>query len=227
MADNNLGKTVTEILAYHNISNNNRDPWATNPLLFKSEMQWVAEQGYKGISLKKFYEDIEQEKVFVLTFDDGYKDFFDVAMPILNKLGFSATIFIVSKLIGNISLWRKKKLQSALLNWDEVNEMIKIGYEIGSHGLYHSNFSHLSREELEQEIEGSKRLIEGKTGISIISFSYPWNVYNEQILDVVRKADYKYAAINGEGCKNDFRVDQFRLCRRSINNRNSVKEFIK
>ena len=215
-----------EILTYHNISNNNRDPWATDPLFFESEMQWVAEQGYKGISLKKFYEDTEQEKVFVLTFDDGYKDFFDIAMPILNKLGFSATIFIVSKLIGNISLWRRKELQSALLNWGEVNEMIKIGYEIGSHGLYHSNFSHLSTVELRQEIGGSKKLIEEKLGIPIVSFSYPWNKYNKQILNIVKKAGYRWAAINSEECRNNFRADRFRLCRRSMKNRNSVKEFI-
>ena len=173
---------MTEILTYHNISNDSLDSCAVTPSLFESDMKWLAEQGYKGISLKDFYENIEQEKVFVLTFDDGYRDFFDVAMPILDKLDFKATIFIVSGLIGFISCWRTKDLQPPLLNWDEIQSIVNAGYEIGSHGVYHSDFFRLSKEKLEQEIIESRKLIEGKLGIPIISFSYPWNRYNDQIL---------------------------------------------
>lgn len=218
---------MPEIFTYHNISNNYQDEWATTPLIFRLDMEWLAKKGYKGISLREFYKDIKQEKVFVLTFDDGYKDFFTTAMPILNKLNFSATIFIVSKLVGDINYWQKRELQSELLNWEEIRKIIDMGYEIGSHGLYHDDFFRLSQEELEKEIAGSKKLIESIIDELVVSFSYPWNRCNEQIIEIVKKAGYKYAAIHKRVCRNDFETNQFQLARRSMSNRNSVKRFIK
>jgi peptidoglycan/xylan/chitin deacetylase (PgdA/CDA1 family) len=218
---------MTEILAYHNISNDNLDLCTVAPSFFQSEMEWLAEQGYMGISLKEFYKDIEQKDVFVLTFDDGYKDFFNTAIPILDKFNFKATIFIVSKLIGDICYWRTKRMQPRLLDWDEIHSIINMGHEIGSHGLYHRNYLHLSKEELEQEIAGSKKLIEKKLGIPIVSFSYPWSRYNDRILEAVKKANYEYACINAKECKNDFKTNRLHLCRREMGGRNSIKEFFK
>jgi len=217
---------MTEILTYHNISDMAMDRWATSPSFFKSEMEWLAKWGYRGISLKKFYENIEQEKTVVLTFDDGYKDFIDVAMPILDELNFSATVFIVFELIGNISQWRTEDLRPPLLSWNDIYKIIHKGCEIGSHGLYHRDFFQLSEEELEHEIAGSKKLIEEELEMPIISFSYPWDRCNEQILDIVKRAGYKYACIHNRKCKTDFKADPFRLCRKGMNNKISVKEFI-
>ena len=223
---NAIRDKMTEILTYHNFSNNGSDQWTITPSLFESDMKWLVEQGYKGVSLKDFYEDIEQEKVFVLTFDDGYRDFFDVAMPILDKLNFKATIFIVSGLIGFISCWRTADLQPPLLNWDEIRNIANAGYEIGSHGVYHSDLFRLSREKLDQEIIESRKLIEGKLGVPVVSFSYSWNRCNDEIVSIVREARYKYAVIHGRKSRTDFKGDRFRLRRRGMNNKNSVKEFI-
>ena len=218
---------MTEILTYHNISNNRQDPFSTSFSFFKSEMQWLFDKGYRGISLREFYINIKQKNVFILTFDDGYKDFFDCAMPLLNSLNFSGTIFLVSELIEDISYWRRKDLRSELLDWGEINEIVKAGYEIGSHGLCHSNFSDLVRKALKREIIGSKKLIEEKIEIPVISFSYPWNICNKQILKIGKKAGYKYATRNDIGCKNNFKTDCVHLCRRSMHKKNSGKKFIR
>lgn len=219
---------MTEILTFHSISDNGQDFWAVPPSIFKSEMQRLAEHGYKGVSLRKFYENVGQGKVVVLTFDDGYKDFFGTAVPILNALNFSATVFIVAELVGDVGRWRRKELQSsALLNWDEIHTAIDAGYEIGSHGLSHPNFLQLSTEGLKREIAGSKEIIEENIKAPIASFAYPYNICNEQITDIVKEAGYKHAVRNGANCRNDFKTDCFQLCRRSINSENSVKEFIK
>lgn len=219
---------MTEILTFHGIADNDQDFYAVSPSVFEAEMQWLAEQGYKGISLREFYENARQDKVVVLTFDDGYKDFLGTAVPILNALNFSATVFILAKLIGDVGRWRKKELQSsALLDWDEIHGAIDAGYEIGSHGLSHPNYFHLSIEELKQEIVGSKEIIEENIKAPIASFAYPYNICNEQISGIVKEAGYKHAVRNGKNCKNNFKADCFRLCRRSINSKNSVKEFIK
>lgn len=218
---------MTEIFTYHNISKNYEDEWATTPLIFKRDMEWLAKRGYKGISLREFFEDIKQEKVFVLTFDDGYKDFFDVAMPILTELEFSATVFIVSGMMGKVNYWQKKELQSELLNWVEVCLIADMGHEIGSHGLYHRDFFKLSDEELEKEIVGSRKIIEEITGVPVVSFSYPWNRCNEKISNIVEGAGYKYAAIHKRICKNNFETNRFQLRRRSMSNRKTAKSFVK
>ena len=218
---------MTEILTFHSISDNNQDFFAVSLSVFEAEMQRLAEKGYKGISLRQFYENAGQGKVVVLTFDDGYKDFFETVVPILNALNFSATVFILAGLIGSLACWRKKELQSSvLLDWDEIHSAIDAGCEIGSHGLYHPNYFHLSTEGLKQEIAGSKRIIEENIEAPVTSFAYPYNIYNGQIMDIVKDAGYKYAVSNGTDCKNDFRTDCFQLCRRSINSKNSVKEFV-
>lgn len=219
---------MTEILTFHSIIDNSQDLWAVSPTVFESEMQWLVDRGYKGISLREFYENAGQGKVVVLTFDDGYKDFFGTAVPILNRLNFSATVFILAGLIGETGRWRRKELQSSvLLDWDEIRGAIDAGHEIGSHGLYHPKYSRLSKEELKQEIAGSKKIIEENIKTPVVSFSYPYNIYNKQIVGIVKEAGYKYAARNGKHCKNDFKIDRFQLCRRSINSTNSIKEFIK
>lgn len=218
---------MTEILTFHSISDNKQDFFAVSTSVFETEMQWLAERGYKGISLRQFHENAGQGKVVVLTFDDGYKDFFGTVVPILNKLDFSATVFILAKLIGGIGQWRKKELQaSVLLDWDEIRGAIDAGHEIGSHGLYHPNYLHLSTEGLKREIVGSKEIIEENIKVPIASFAYPYNIYNKQISDIVKEAGYKYAVRNGKNCKNNFKADCFQLCRRSINSKNSIKEFI-
>ena len=218
---------MTEILTFHSISDNGHDFFAVSPSTFESEMRWLTERGYKGISLRGFYENSGQGNVVVLTFDDGYKDFFRTAVPILNGLNFSATVFILAELVGDIGRWRRKELQaSAMLDWDEIHGAIDAGYEIGSHGLYHPNYLHLSIEGLKQEIAGSKEIIEENIKIPVVSFAYPYNVYNEQISGIVKEAGYKYAVRNDKDCKNDFKANCFQLCRNSINSRNSVKGFV-
>lgn len=219
---------MTEILTFHSIIDNSQDLWAVSPTVFESEMQWLADREYKGISLREFYENAGQGKVVVLTFDDGYKDFFRTAVPILNALNFSATVFILAGLIGSFGRWRRKELQSSvLLDWDEIHGAINAEHEIGSHGLYHPKYSRLSKEELKQEIAGSKKIIEENIKTPVVSFSYPYNIYNKQIVGIVKESGYKYAARNGKHCRNDFKIDRFQLCRNSINSTNSIKEFIK
>jgi len=218
---------MTEILAYHSILNNDQDFWAVSPSTFGLEMQWLAERGYKGVSLKEFYKDIKQKKAVILTFDDGYKDFIDTAMPVLDRLNFSATIFVVSKLVGDTARWRTRELHlMPLLDWSEIHDVLNTGHEIGSHGLYHLNFSCLSRRALWQEVAGSKEIIEAKLKSPIVSFAYPYSIHNQQIVDTVKEAGYKYAVKNDDDYINNYKSDCLLLCRRVINSENSIKDFI-
>lgn len=208
---------MSEILLYHSISDNACDPYATSPLIFETEMKRLSTQGYKVLSLWQFYEGVDRGKIIILTFDDGYKDFFETVVPILNALNFSATVFILAGLIGSLACWRKKELQSlALLGWDEIHGAIDAGHEIGSHGLYHRNLNQLPKEELREEIFDSKRIIEENTRVSVESFSYPFCKNNKNVRNTVQEAGYKQAVGCGREYTYDFKVNRFRLWRKSM-----------
>jgi len=216
---------MSEILLYHSISDNERDVYAILPSAFESDMQWLSKQGYKGLSLNQFYENPEQERVVILTFDDGYQDFYENALPILNRYNFSATVFIVTKLIADVSHWREIEPQIALLDWDEIHIIIDAGHEIGSHGLYHRDLTQLSEKELREEVFDSKRIIEENTSIAVASFSYPFCKNNKQVRSAVLEAGYNCAVGCGRECVS--RTGRFWLWRRAMKRGKTVADYIK
>lgn len=218
---------MIEILLYHSISDNERDIYATPPSAFEADMRWLSEQGHKGVSLGQFYEKPEQERAVILTFDDGFQDFYENALPILNRCDFSATVFIVAKLIADVSHWRKAELQTALLNLEEIRIIVDAGHEVGSHGLYHRDLTQLSKEELREEVFDSKRIIEENTNIVVESFSYPFCKNNRMVRNAVREAGYKQAVGCGREYAYDFEADRFRLWRRSMKRGKAVVDYIK
>ena len=217
---------MTEILLYHSISDNEQDLYATPLSVFETDMQWLAKREYKGLSLSRFYKKPEQEKAIVLTFDDGYRDFMENAVPVLNKHDFSATVFVVGKLIADVSRWRKARLRTALLDWKEIRTIIDMGHEIGSHGLYHRDLTRLPKEELKEEVFDSKRKIEEGASIIVESFSYPFCKNNRKVQNTVRKAGYKQAVGCGREYTYDFRANCFHLWRRAMKGNKTVKDFM-
>jgi peptidoglycan/xylan/chitin deacetylase (PgdA/CDA1 family) len=112
---------------------------------------------------------IPQDKYVVLTFDDGYRNFFTKAVPILQQYEFRGTMYLPTNFIGTNSLNGGKRL-----DWNEVRELRDIGIEIGSHTVNHLQLKMSKREEIEYEIRGSKEKIEENLGETIESFSYPF-----------------------------------------------------
>ena len=116
------------------------------------------------------YSSIPQKNV-VLTFDDGYSDFCDWALPELQKYGFSATVFLATGFVGeNPKLFKGKEC----LTWIEIQELAHNGIEFGSHTVRHRRLIEMNREELRYEITVSKEAIEAKVAMPVEAFSYPF-----------------------------------------------------
>lgn len=147
---------------------------STSPHVFAEHMKFLYENNYKVLNLcdvENYLKNDINQKTVVITFDDGFRDFYTDAFPILKTYDFSATVFLATAFIGEE---RKKFLGKECLSWGEVKELSEYGVEFGSHSLTHPKIYDLSWAEVHKELKESKTQIEEKLQKSITSFSYPY-----------------------------------------------------
>lgn len=175
-------KASIPILMYHSISENCEErihPYYelnTSPRLFAEHMKYLAENKYAVITLDQVAQFVASgknapEHCVAITFDDGYRDFYTEAFPILQQHGFTATVFLPTNFIGSQRLKFKGK---ECLSWEEVRELHRQGIVFGSHTVTHPKLRLLKRAELENEIRQSKEIIEDRIGASVQTFSFPF-----------------------------------------------------
>jgi peptidoglycan/xylan/chitin deacetylase (PgdA/CDA1 family) len=167
------------ILMYHSISDEKEKshPYYhvnTSPAVFDAHMRYLHENNYSVINLQnleKSFASRDSSEYVVITFDDGFYDFFTNAFPILKKYNFSATVFLPTGFIHNERLSFKGK---ECMTWHEVQDLQSKGINFGSHTVTHPQLNNLSTKEIENEIKLSKNKIEDETGRAVESFSYPY-----------------------------------------------------
>src|SRR5215218_10962020 len=99
-----------QVLMYHSISQPelDYDPLCTSPERFEAQMLYLKRHNLRGVSMRELYLALnagEATGLVGVTFDDGYEDFLDAAVPTLEKLGFSATVFVVAGMLGSENTW--------------------------------------------------------------------------------------------------------------------------
>jgi peptidoglycan/xylan/chitin deacetylase (PgdA/CDA1 family) len=178
------------ILMYHSISapeDSARHPYyrtSTTPNMFDQQIRFLHENGYRTVSVteafqrmqtanpaKKDAKNAKAEKLVGITFDDGYQDFHTNAFPILNRYGYSATVFLPTAYIGQASRQFKG---AECLTWSQVRELRKAGVEFGSHTVTHPQLRGVSTEQMRTEVARSKDDIEEKLGERVEAFAYPY-----------------------------------------------------
>jgi len=168
------------ILMYHGVRDESESghPYYqtnTSPAVFAGQMQYLRDNGYEVLDLAEASRSLElgesKGRRVVITFDDGYKDFYANAYPILRDYGFTATVFVISGITGEAGLRFKRH---ECMTWQEVREIKGNGIGIGSHTATHPQLKTLSKAGIDREIGWSKQMIEDKLGHSITSFSYPF-----------------------------------------------------
>jgi peptidoglycan/xylan/chitin deacetylase (PgdA/CDA1 family) len=197
-------KTHLPILTYHQIGGSPGSGISVSVETFSAQMQLLYDNGYRTISLEEAAGFIESKnspvyKAVVITFDDGFKNIHTHAYPILQKFGFTATVFLVADFLGTDNNWSENKdiLSSPLLGLDDIVAMPNLSY--GSHTLSHRYLTRLSESEVADEIVSSRKKLQDKLGIPIQSFCYPYGDYNESIVQMVRQAGYISACSTRKG----------------------------
>ena len=135
------------------------------------------------------------QRAFCLTFDDGFCNVFDHALPVLQRRSLRAIQFIVAGQIGGTDAWDRAIGEPPLPLMDEaqIRDWLAAGQEIGSHTLTHPHLPALSREQARGEIFDSKKRLEDRFGVPIRHFCYPYGDYNEAVRDLVAEAGYETA----------------------------------
>jgi peptidoglycan/xylan/chitin deacetylase (PgdA/CDA1 family) len=189
------------VIAYHKIDVPTEDVRVrgayTSPKRFAKQISYLKKQGfnfYSASALIEYY--LEHNKfpkqAITLTFDDGWKDNYTNAFPILREHGIKATIFLVPSCIGQVSSKVVAEGESARehLSGDDIIEMSRHGIEFGSHSVNHQLLHQLAPQEVEYEVLESKRQIENLIQQPCKVFAYPAGFFTETAQSVVRKAGY-------------------------------------
>lgn len=169
------------ILMYHSVSDNlfgKSHPYYqinTSPQIFAQQMRYLHDHGYRTILPEDLAEGTQpvnpQEKLVSITFDDGYRDFYPNAFPILRRYGFTAVIYLATSRIRNTS---EVYEGAEYLCWDEVREMQAAGIQFGSHTVTHPDMRSLTPDQIDYELGSSKEKIESELGVAVSSFAYPY-----------------------------------------------------
>lgn len=176
-------------VSMHDVSGKLHDNITTPIDVFRKFCKDVYRTGYSLCSMNSYLAlNIEERKhSIVCTFDDGYVGLLHNAMPIMNEFNFTATVFVCTDYIGHRNDWNyKDKELRQHLSIEELYELQKNGWEIGSHGVTHRSLLRLNDEELTKELEESKKILENKFG-PINSYAYPYGDYSEYVMKQVRK----------------------------------------
>jgi peptidoglycan/xylan/chitin deacetylase (PgdA/CDA1 family) len=223
-------ESTLPILMYHSISAGREagvSPYfgtTTSPAVFDSHLAHLRAKGFRAVSLSEAAEALRQpragiEKLVAITFDDGFKDFYDEAFPILRRHGFTATMYLSSGVIGD---GRKTFKNRECMSWEQVRELRKNGIEFGSHTVSHPRLYKLGWREIETELALSKEQIESGLGEGITSFAYPYafpqqdQEFTARFSDLLKGLGYKscVTTIIGRARKGD---DLLRLKRLPMN----------
>ncbi len=188
---------------------------------FEKQMSFFKRHNYNVVALSLVKDYILKKKKIpprsvALSFDDGNKDNYTYAFPILKKYNFPATIFIIVAEVG----------ASGRLSWEEIKEMRDSGLiTFGSHSLTHPFLDTLkSEEELKKEVLGSKAVLEEKLGRPVELFCYPCGRFNDEVIQAVKDAGYQEAVATNPGKK--FANDNILALKRLRISENSRNMFV-
>ncbi len=180
------GLIYAPILMYHHVAPKIRNsPYYVSPDIFEQQMAWLKVNNYNVISLDRFYRGVYEEELLpprpvVLTFDDGDRDQYTNAFPVLKKYGFNATFYVITNSIEGESY----------VTWEMLKEMVKDGMDIGSHTVHHPSLGISNEAQTELELRKSKAVLEKKLGITVKHLAYPGGSYSQLTIDALPKLGY-------------------------------------
>jgi len=195
------------VLMYHEIT---ADPvlsghLAVRPDEFALQLGYLRGGGFSSLHAAEFARIMKSggrglpARPVVLTFDDGFADFYDCALPMLQRYGFTATVYVTTGWIadqdrpGGAGSGAASRPGPGMLSWSQVEAAAAAGIEIGAHTECHPQLDLLSPRALRQELAGCKSLLEDRLGAPVTGLSYPFGYSNRRVREAAAAVGYDYA----------------------------------
>lgn len=191
-----LSPLPVPILTFHKIDS--RFEWGLtriSPKQFQRIMQFLYEEGYCSVSLEQVCHSSQSlpEKSVVITFDDSYESIYSHAFPIMEKYGFTGTIFVITGYVGKKNHWDVNLggITFSHLSWEQLRFLVDHSFEMGSHTVHHRDLTRIPLPLVEKELFDSKKMLEDQLGRKIRFVSFPFGRYNAQVLAMAQRCGYE------------------------------------
>lgn len=194
---------------------------SVTPNDFDSQMKYLADNGYTTLSVNDLINALNSKsalptKPIIITFDDGYEDYYTDAFPILKKYNLKSEIYIISGFVG----------KSNYMTWDMLTDIKNSGMvEIGSHTIDHPALTQQNINDVKKELTESKSTLEANLGIKITDFCYPYGNFNYSVEREVANAGYLNATTTQAGLLH-FSGDNLIIPRVRVSGGESLQSFI-
>lgn len=211
---------VTPVLLYHSIAETGAgDPWATGPDDFLADMEAVRSSGRVPLTATQFARMLHGDSrppatSILVTFDDGYADFLDRAVPVLQRLEIPATLFVTTGWVGKPSM-----LSAAALH--ELQSVPSI--EIGAHSVTHPHLDMLRSVNAQAQIGDSRSQLSDMLGQAVEAFAYPHGSHRAATRDLVRRCGFVTAHAVKNSLSHDG-DDPYAVARYTVHTRTSRRE---
>jgi peptidoglycan/xylan/chitin deacetylase (PgdA/CDA1 family) len=223
------------MLMYHQVS---ADPapefrkYSVTPSAFSRQMDVLWKLGYRSVTLDQLLRCREgtgslPPRPVVITFDDGFRESVEHAVPILSDRGFTAIFYLVAGLIGRNSRWlaAEKGVEFPLADWDTLRGLAAAGIECGAHTCTHPRLAELSAAACREELVTAKQLLEDGLGREVRHMAYPFGSHDDAVRTRVIEAGYASASSSRPGLSppDD---DPFALRRVFVSGHDSLPDFV-
>jgi len=168
------------ILTYHSLDLSG-SPISLPPETFRRHMQWLADARIPVVPLTQI---LQSAGAVALTFDDGFRNFREFALPVLQNLHLPSTVFVVTGYCGGTNRWPGQPSDIPtldLLSWSEIEELARHGVDFGAHSVTHQNLVRLAPEAAAAEIRQSRIDLEDRTGRPVRAFAWPYGLSNPSL----------------------------------------------
>ena len=220
------------VLMYHEIASatDTASRLAVPPDAFAAQLGYLHDHGFTPLTagtLAAALADGGQglpERPIVLTFDDGFADFHAVALPLLRRYDFAATLFVTTGWIQDAGRLSAGRRPGRMLTWSQIAEAAGAGIEIGAHSHQHPELDQLPDRRLRPELHGCKAQLEDRLSCEVPGLAYPFGYSNAKVRQAVRDAGHRYAYAVGNVIA-AAGLDPFALPRLTVRRSTSAAEF--
>jgi peptidoglycan/xylan/chitin deacetylase (PgdA/CDA1 family) len=191
------------VLCYHAVSAGWPAGLSIEPDAFERQLRQLKKRGYRAATVREAIESPPGERTVAITFDDAYRSVLDLARPILDRLGMTASVYVPTAWPGRdapmawpgIDRWLGGPYEHELtcMSWDELRGLADGGWEVGSHTRSHPRLPELGDAELDEELAGSRSDCEAGLGRPCDTLAYPYGAVDERVIEAAGRAGYTYA----------------------------------